>query len=194
MRKLPRVLVLWGVPGVGKSTFADWLVKEKGFVRVDSDAGGAGDTRAAKAWRGVLATLGTAQQFAALREFMKVAPYNPRPVVVEYGMLANEGGIGLLRLMRDDGAETWWFDGDHGAAFQAWKAENVKASRNMADAKWHEVVGIINDNTERITEFFGNKMVRTIEAGSVHVPPEETFKAMFGGGDVSEGSAPGASK
>jgi hypothetical protein len=182
VRKLPRVLILWGVPGVGKSTYADWLVKEKGFVRVDSDAGGAGNTRAAKAWRVVLATLGTPQQFAALREFMKVAPYNAQPVVVEYGMLANEGGIGLLRLMRDSGAETWWFDGDRDAAFEAWKAENVKASRDMADAKWREVVGIINDNMERITEFFGTNIARTIEFGPTHAPPEETFKAMFGDG------------
>jgi hypothetical protein len=182
MRKPPRVLVLWGVPGVGKSTFADWLVQEKGFVRIDSDAGGAGDTRAAKAWRVALATLGTPQQFAALKEFMKVAPYNPQPVVVEYGMFANEGGIGLLRLMRDDGAETWWFDGDRDAAFQAWKAENVKASRSMADATWHEVVGIINDNMERIAELFGKNIARTIEAGPTHTPPVETFNAMFGDG------------
>jgi adenylate kinase family enzyme len=58
-RKLPRVLILWGVSGVGKSTFANWLVKEKGFVRVDSDAGGAGDSRAANAWRAMLHRLGT---------------------------------------------------------------------------------------------------------------------------------------
>jgi len=29
--------------------------------------------------------------------------------------------------------------------------------------------------------FFGDRMVRTIEAGPVHAPPEDTFKAMFGG-------------
>ena len=52
----------------------------------------------------------------------------------------------------------------------------------MADTKWHEIVGIINDNKQRITEFFGTNMTRTIEAGPIHVPPEETFKAMFGDG------------
>jgi hypothetical protein len=165
---------------VGKSTFADWLVKKKGFVRVDSDAGGAGDTRAARAWRVVLETLGTPQQFAALRQFLKLAPYNPQPIVVEYGMFANEGGIGLLGMMRDAGAEAWWFDGDRNAAFHAWKAENAKASRNMADLKWHEVVGIIDANMQTLQEFFGDNMVRTIEAGPTHIPPEETFKAMFG--------------
>src|SRR6202030_3886492 len=120
------------------------------------------------------------QQFAALREFMKVAPYTPQPVVVEYGLFASEGGVGLLRLMRDEGAEAWWFDGDRDAAFQAWTAENVKASRKMAGAKWHEVVGIINDNMQHIEEFFGANIARTIEVGPVHVPPAATFRAMFG--------------
>ena len=173
-------MVIWGVPGVGKSTFANWLVKEKAFVRIDSDAGGAGDSRAARAWRDVLATVGTPGQFPTLRRFMNVAPYNPQPIVVEYGMFANEGGIGLLGALRDWGAETWWFDGDREAAYQAWKAENVKGSRNMADTKWHEVVGIIDANMQSLREFFGDKMVRTIEAGPTHTPPDETFKAMFG--------------
>jgi len=182
VRKLPRVLVLWGVPGVGKSTFTDWLVEKKDFGRIDSDAGGAGASRPAKAWRVVLGALGTATQFALAEEFVKVARYNPQPVVLEYGMGANSGGIELLRLLRDAGAEVWWFDGDRPAAFEAWKAENVKAPRNMEDAYWHEVVSVINANMTLITEFFGANIVRTIEAGPVHVLPEATFKAMFGDG------------
>lgn len=108
MRKLPRILILWGVPGVGKSTFADWLVENKEFVRVDSDAGAAGDSRAANAWRVVLAALGTPRQYAAAREFARVATYSPKRVVLEYGMFANDEAISLLAVMRDSGAEAWW--------------------------------------------------------------------------------------
>jgi len=180
MRKLPRVLILWGVPGVGKSTFADWLVKEKGYVRIDSDAGGAGASRAAKAWRAVLVRLATREQFAAAREFVKVARYNPQRVVVEYGMFANPDGIELLRTLRDAGAEAWWFDGDPDAAFIAWQAENLKASRNMVDSQWHTVLDIIKANMTLINAFFGPHMLRTIAAGPTHIPPEDTFRTMFG--------------
>jgi hypothetical protein len=158
-------------------------VKEKGFVRVDSDAGGAGESRAAKAWRAVLQRLGTADQFEMAQEFVKVARYNLQPVVPEYGMYANADGIALLRTLRDAGAETWWFDGDHAAAFGAWQAENVKAARDMADAHWHHVVNIINAKMSMVTEFFGPNIARTIESGPTHIVPVETFKAMF-----SEGS------
>jgi hypothetical protein len=174
MRKLPRVLVLWGVPGVGKSTFAGWLVKEKGFAHIDTDAQGAGASRAAKAWRPLLNGAGTPE------EFMKIARYNPEPVVLEYGMFAYPAAIALLGNLRNAGAEPWWFDGDRPAAFAAWKAENVKSSRPFVDAKWHEVVDISNSNMPLITEFFGTNIARTIEAGPMHVPPQDTFKAMFG--------------
>jgi predicted 2-oxoglutarate/Fe(II)-dependent dioxygenase YbiX len=116
------------------------------------------------------------------QEFVKVARYNPQPVVAEYGMYANADGIALLRTLRDAGAETWWFDGDHTAAFGAWQAENVKATRVMEDAHWRHVVNIINANMEAVTEFFGTNIARTIEAGPTHILPAETFRAMFGEG------------
>jgi hypothetical protein len=182
VRKLPRVLILWGVPGVGKSTFAAWLVKEKGFAHVDTDVGGGGGSRAAKAWRAVLEKLGTPEQLGKAKEFMKVAPYNPQPVVVEYGMFAYPEAIALLRTLRDWGADTWWFDGERNAALAAWQEENVKSSRPYVDAQWHNVVRIIDANMAALQEFFGTDMTRTIEAGPTHVPPEDTFKAMFGEG------------
>lgn len=174
MRKLPRVLILWGVPGTGKSTFAKWLAENKGVARIDTDAHGAGTSRAAKAWRAFLDGQGTAEAF------VKVARYNPEPLVLEYGMFANPDAIALLRSIRDAGAEAWWFDGDRPAAFAAWKSENIKSSRNFVDAKWDEVVDVINANMPLITEFFGTNVARTIEAGPMHIPPEETFSALFG--------------
>lgn len=174
MRKLPRVLILWGVPGTGKSTFAKCLGKEHGYVHIDTDAGGEGETKAAKAWRAVLNGTGTPEQF------VKIASYNPQPVVTEYGMFANDQGIALLGRLRDAGAEAWWFDGDRQAAFKAWQDENKKARPTFVDPMWHNVVRVIDTNYAALKEFFGDKMVRTIEAGPVHVPPEDTFKAMFG--------------
>jgi hypothetical protein len=33
------LMVLWGVPGTGKSYFAHWLVTDKGYVHSETDAG-----------------------------------------------------------------------------------------------------------------------------------------------------------
>lgn len=172
--KLPRVLILWGVPGTGKSTFAKYLVAEHGYVHIDTDVGGAGDSKAAKAWRAVLNGTGTPE------DFVKIARYNPQPVVMEYGMFANDQGLALLRRLRDSGTEAWWFDGDRQAAFEAWQAENAKARPNFVDPMWHNVVALIDANYAMLKAFFGGNMVRAIEAGPVHVPPEQTFAAMFG--------------
>lgn len=95
MRKLPRVLILWGVPGTGKSTFAKYLVEERSYLHIDTDLGGAGENKAAK------------------------ARHYPQPVVIEYGMFTDAYGLALLGRLRDAGADVWWFDGDRAAAFAA---------------------------------------------------------------------------
>jgi len=176
VRKLPRVLILWGVPGTGKSTYAKHLVKHHGYVHIDTDVGGAGESKAAKAWRAVLNGQGTSE------DFVKIASYNPEPVVMEYGMFANPQGRELLRRLRDAGAEPWWFDGDRVAAFKVWQEENKKARPTFVDPMWHNVVRVIDENYAALKDFFGDNMVRTIEAGPTHVPPEDTFKTMFGEG------------
>jgi hypothetical protein len=176
MRKLPRVLILWGVPGAGKTTFADWLVDKKGFIRIDSDSGGAGNSKAAIAWRAFLNRSGTPEAF------MKVARYSHQPIVLEFGMYATDGAIALLERLRQAGAEAWWFDGDRDEAFEAWKLENRKSGRifDTGERKWGQVVGMMNENWSHLAAFFGSNIVRTIKAGPVHALPEETFAAMFG--------------
>lgn len=179
MRKLPCVLILWGVPGVGKSTFADFLVAHEGFVRIDSDAGGGGDTKAARAWRRFLAGQGSAQ------EFMEVAGASRQPIVLEFGMFATAGAIALLERMRQAGAAAWWFDGDRDAAFEAWKQENRKSGRvfDIGERKWDQVVGMMNFNWPLLAALFGTNIVRTIEAGPAYVPPTDTLRTMFGDSD-----------
>jgi hypothetical protein len=112
-------------------------------------------------------------------EFMNVLARHDHPVVLECGLYASLPAIELVRRLKQLGADAWWFDGDRAAAFAAWKAENLLRGRNFKDAKWHEVLSLIDANWELIEQFFGhNRIVRTIESGPTHLPPETIYEMM----------------
>lgn len=176
--RLGQLVILWGVPGVGKSTFARWLAEKKGYDHIDTDAVvlGSATTRVQAAW----AMLGYAD---GPEGFIAAATAHPRPLAVEFGMWANELGLQLIGRLRRLGGEPWWFDGHREAAREAWRQENRRSGRPFEDERWGIVVGVIDINWPRIQRFFGHRIVRTIESGGRHVPPAETYRTML---DISE--------
>lgn len=166
----PVLLMTWGIPGVGKTTFAKWLVREKGFTPVDSDYPNMArtlDVLWARARHGQV----TAETFIGEAR-------HHGPVVVELGIYAYPQAFDFLREFRAAGADLWWFDGDRDEAFRAWLKD--AAGRGMANGKWEEVVRIIRANWALVEGFFEDHIVRTIETGPVHVPPEQTYRTIFG--------------
>ena len=161
----------WGIPGVGKTTFANWLVIEKGFTRVDSDYPNTArllDRSWAAARQGGV----TPADFVA--EAMRHGK-----VVVEFGIWAHPPAFDFLRGFVKAGAQAWWFDGDRDEAFKAWRMDSD--ARGMQPDAWERVVRVIRENWQHVEDFFGPRIVRTIEAGPVHVPPEQTYRTIFGG-------------
>jgi predicted kinase len=177
-------VILWGVPGAGKSTFARWLRDTRGYVYVDNDqvaktlasrppdSAWAALTPMERAWTAL--TRGRISPEAFIRAAVEVG----RPVVVEYGMFANQAGVDGLRQLREQGAEPWWFDGDRQAAKDAWREENHKSSRPFVDGDWDRVVGVIEANWAMLTDFFGPRILRTVEPGPAHLEPEEIQATM----------------
>jgi hypothetical protein len=160
----------WGIPGVGKTTFANWLVREKGFTRVDSDYPTM--TQALEAlWAG--ARQGRVTPEAFVREARRHGL-----VIVELGIYAYPQAFDFLEGFRAAGADLWWFDGDRDEAFKAWLKD--AAGRGMARGKWEEVVSVIRQNWQLVEDFFGDHIVRTIESGPAHIAPEQTYRAIFG--------------
>jgi hypothetical protein len=160
----------WGIPGVGKTTFANWLVKVKGFVRIDSDYPNP-QSGLDQLWRAVIDGGQPPVGFIA-------AARAGRPVIVELGIYANPQAFDFLRSCQAAGADLWWFDGDRDEAFKAWLKDAPK--RRMPTEKWEEVVSVIRQNWRLVEDFFEDHIVRTIEAGPVHIPPRETYRAIFG--------------
>ena len=150
-------MVLWGVPGTGKSHFARWQVANRNYVHAATD-----DVGIDRALQVVS---------AALQE--------GRPAIIEWGVYIGRSAIENVRHWRDQGADPWWFDGDpREAAFDAWKLENKRKSRPFTNDKWHEVVGHIALNWHLIEEFFGrDRIVYTVrrrpDGGPVHLTGKE---------------------
>jgi AAA domain len=161
-RALPRLLVLWGLPGTGKSTYARWLAGEKGFTHIDTDNMGAGSNPVEWSWFAVV------NQGADPARFVRLAAGWEQPVVLESGVYPTAD---LPERMRAEGAKAWWFDGDQLVARQAWREKNSRRTAPYRDSLWAEVVGNLELNRPLTEEFFGPRLIRTVEAGPTHVPP-----------------------
>lgn len=143
------MMIIWGVPGTGKSSFCRWLAKERGFVHVETDVGG-----------------DVARALALARQ--------GRPVVIEWGMFVQSDTIDQVRQWQSAGAQPWWFDGDREAAYQAWRLANA-----YPDELWTTVLDVIRNRWHLVEEFFGaDRILRTVEAGPNFVPPETIFANM----------------
>ena len=113
--------------------------------------------------------------------FMDLVASHDHPVVVEFGLWAWPANIKLLSEIEQAGAEPWWFFGDRMASKQAWREENRVSSRPFPDGLWNEVVEAMDTNWRMIAKLFGQRrMLRTVEAGPVHLPPDSIYGAMFG--------------
>ena len=151
---LQTLMVIWGVPGSGKSTFARWLVNSHGYLHAETDAGADVNHALVLARRGY-------------------------KVVIEWGAWARQDAIDFVSGWAAEGAQAFWFNGDRDAAFKAWRHENVKSHRPYPDQLWHDVVGEIDRNWSLLQDLFGSdRMLRTVLGGPVHVPPEETYAKM----------------
>ncbi len=114
-------IVLSGVPGTGKSTYACWLHETYGFVHQDVDRQGL-------------------PPGSALAQ---------RPLIVDWGFPANEPGlrgcITLIRSWKTTGAQLWWFDGDREAALASFLKRGTVPKQS-----WDYQMKGINDNWSKI--------------------------------------------
>ena len=114
-------IVVSGVPGTGKSTYASWLHQTYGFVHQDVDRQG----------------------------LPSASVLTQRPLVVDWGFPANEPGltdcIALIRSWKTTGAKVWWFDGDREAALESFLKRGTVPKQS-----WDYQMQGINDNWSKI--------------------------------------------
>lgn len=170
------MVILWGIPGTGKSTFANWLRDRMGFEYVDTDelASRPPSSPLERAWEPFRRGLGEPQKF------MTAAARALRPVVVEYGLWVTPDTIDILRSLRSLGAVPIWFDGDPAAAKQSWITKNHQIGRPFEDDFWDKVVAESTRNWSHVGDLFGGNIVRAVEAGPKHLAQEDIYVLTLG--------------
>jgi hypothetical protein len=156
-----QLVLISGIPGTGKSRFAEWLRDHHEFVLYETDKHGGKPPST---------------------EWI----FQQRQLVVEWGFPANEPSlsicIGLIKSWVDGGVSHWWFDGDRGAARTSFLNRGTvpATSRGMPpELAWSLQVNEINRNWPTIGALFPpERRLGVIEAGPTYLPAQEIFAAI----------------
>ncbi len=172
------LMVLWGLPGTGKSTFGRWLVGNKGFTNVDNDlvaVNQAPRTDLTNAWD--QSWMGSPPLNPT--PFMTAVARHGHPVVLQCGLSAKPHNIDLVRQIQYLDGDTWWFDGDRALALAAWLKESQRLRRPNTTDDWHHAVRMIDGNWTALEAFFGQgRILRVLEAGHRRCSGAEIYAMM----------------
>ena len=128
-----RLLILSGLPGAGKTTYACWL-ERRGWGRLSVDHSDQAPALATAWWRAVGGD--DTQLYAIARSYTGV--------VIEWGF--SPARLSEVKAMIDSGYDAWYFDGDHQAALASWKT----AWPDMPEGLWRgQVTGLDLRSVER---------------------------------------------
>lgn len=160
--KSQQLLLISGVPGTGKSCFAEWLRERHEFVLYETDKHGGKPPST---------------------EWI----FQQRQLVVEWGFPANEPYLSkcieLIQCWVDCGVGHWWFDGDRGAARASFLNRGTIPATSYGippGVAWDAQVGEINRNWPKIEALFPpERSLRVIEAGPTYLPVQEIFATIF---------------
>lgn len=142
-------LLISGIPGTGKSTFARWLASEHGYVRCPSGAE-PGSTF-----------------FSDIDEARRASD----KIVIDWGFPV--GMLNRVRSLIASGVEPWWFDGDRDAALQSFLA---RAGHPGRKADWDVQLRNIDEHWAEIAGTFNDRILDVIARGPVHLSNEERWE------------------
>ena len=162
------IILIAGIPGSGKSSYAAWLQEHKGFLHIDldEDEGGLLESAELKSFRDAAFEIGSAKPL--VESLSKLS----KPIVVDWGFPARY--LGVVSAFKSAGMQLWWFDGDRMAARQAFlrrgtvPVEALDAQMASIDESWFEI--------QRV---FDSQVIETVSPGPRFLPPDSIFGKMF---------------
>lgn len=164
-KSVSRNILVAGIPGSGKTTFCQWLEREKGFVHLDFDE--------------LLQARGTEQKLALIRclghtaeEFLSAISRQEQPIAIDWGFPLE--GLSLVRLFKQSGFAIWWFDGDRNAA-----RESFVQRGTVPLERFTVQMQSIEEEWSRIEDVTGDNIINVVTAGPTHPAPEYIYRRMF---------------
>jgi hypothetical protein len=161
------IVHLCGIPGCGKTTYARWLERQKGFLHLDFDKllNGQGPEDQLR--------LVQALQTKGPKLFVATVRRARRSIAIDWGFPPNS--LPLVEALQQEGVLVWWFDGDREAARQSFiKRGDVSVGaldRQMAliQEVWLQIMTVVGPN-----------VINALNRDGSYLPPEEIFEQMFG--------------
>jgi hypothetical protein len=162
------MLLISGIPGIGKSYFAQWCAEHHGFLHVDLENGGLEAAGLAKAWSAV-AHLPP----SSVRPFVSALRALNRPMILDWGY--PPAFLPLIQALHEAGVVAWWLDGDHDAARQRFtkrgtvSIEAFEVQMSAIRACWRE-----------LSAFYASRVVTAIKADGTFSDPNEIYELILG--------------
>lgn len=155
MRSSSRILLVAGIPASGKSTYARWLVKNKGFALYDVDF--ASDKNPLNRW--IAQTEESGSQG-----------------VIDWGFPPSN--LDTVNWLISNGAAAWWFGGDPAAARASFALRSAKGEHPASLAAFEHQMAQIEANWHRIEPVFRGRIIRSVLPGPVYLEPKVIFDQM----------------
>lgn len=163
IQKLSDVLILSGLPGSGKTYYAQWL-EGRGWLCLEGDKPDRGPMDHAR--HELVANLD-------VPGFVDAAAVAGKPMVVEWGFPVR--WLPQLRELLEAGFNCWWFDGNRQATLISWRGAQGKAR----DHEWQTQVRDISECWPDIATAYGpERILRTIGPGPFHLPPQQIHRLL----------------
>lgn len=159
-------VLVCGIPGSGKTTYCEWLAREKKFLHLDFDQ--------------LLNGNGTPLKLSLVallrrnpKDFVEELSRKSQLTVIDWGFPMES--LPVVHFLKESGFTIWWFDGDRAAARRAF-ANRGTVSMEAFQAQMES----IKRHWSQIEEVVGGNVIMSIGVGPTHVTAERIFAEMFG--------------
>jgi hypothetical protein len=160
------IILVAGIPASGKSTYGQWLDKEKGFLHLDVEQDEVLDRAGLRSsWEAISSPFSAAPFITDLKKLGK-------PVVINWGFPPI--CLNVVAALKAVHISLWWFDGNRAAAREAFiqrgtvPPECFKRQMDSIEKAW-----------PNINQLFDSRIIMTISIGPRFVASDEIFARMF---------------
>jgi hypothetical protein len=149
------VIFLAGIPGAGKSSFAEWLARKKDFIHVDMEQDGLDKHGFRTHWERFRNALTSS-------DFIDALLRHSNPIALDWGFPVQ--CLDIVTALQRQGSILWWFTGD-----RLYSRRYFETRGTVSLAAFDHQYANISASWTKIAPIFGNNVVHTVRTDGTHV-------------------------